>query len=444
MRIIQITPGAGGDYRCDNCLRDSALVAELRRLGHDTLMVPLYLPMAADGPDVAGRTPIFFGGINVYLQQKSALFRRTPRWLDRALDSPRLLRWIARRAAMTHARDLAEPTLSMLRGEHGRQVKELERLVAWLAGQERPDVVCLSNALLVGLARRMKAALGVPLVCMLQDEDGFLDALPEPQRAEAWRTLAQRAGEVDALVAVSRHYRDLMRGRLGLAPERIHAVHIGIAAEGFEPAASPPDPPAIGYLAPLCPAKGLDTLVEAFLALRAGGRVPGLRLRVAGATLAEHRPFVEDLRRRLADAGAAGDVEFLPAPDRAGRQRFLRTVSVLAVPAREAEAFGIFILESLASGVPVVLARRGAYPEILEATGGGVLVEPEDPRSLAEALLGLLARPEEARGMGERGRRAVLGHFNVQRMAGEMVRIFESVAAKQAGPPRCAGGKPPR
>ncbi|MCX5671317.1 MAG: glycosyltransferase family 1 protein, partial [Planctomycetota bacterium] len=182
MRIIQITPGAGTNFYCENCLRDNALVLELRRQGHDALMVPLYLPLVTEGPDATAGVPIFFGGINVYLQQKLALFRRTPRWLDRLLDARGLLKWASGRAEMTKARDLGEATLSMLRGEDGRQVKELERLVAWLAVQDRPDVICLSNALLAGLVRRMKAALGVPVVSMLQDEDGFLDALPEPYR----------------------------------------------------------------------------------------------------------------------------------------------------------------------------------------------------------------------------------------------------------------------
>jgi hypothetical protein len=356
MKIIQITPGAGGDFYCDNCLRDNALAMELRRRGHDALMVPLYLPMAADGPDAppAPPAPIFFGGINVYLQQKSAIFRRTPRWLDRLLDSPRLLARVAGRAGMTRPAALGEMTLSMLRGEEGRQVKELARLVAWLSEHERPDVVCLSNALLLGMARSIKGALGVPLVCLLQDEDAFLDAMPEPHRGEAWDLLRRRAADVDGFIAVSRHYREVMRRRLGVAPERVAAVHIG--------------------------------------------------------------------------ASAAGNVELLPALDRAGRQNFLRTVSLVAVPAREGEAFGLFVLEALASGVPVVLTRVGSYPELLER-GGGVLVAPDDPRALAAAIRELLADPERLRQAGAAGRKAVLEYFSIERMAGDIVKVFERVVA---------------
>ena len=80
MNIIQLTPGAGAMF-CGNCFRDNALVAALRKLGHSITMVPLYLPLTLDEVDQSGDTPIFFSGINVYLEQKSGLFSQTPGWL---------------------------------------------------------------------------------------------------------------------------------------------------------------------------------------------------------------------------------------------------------------------------------------------------------------------------------------------------------------------------
>jgi glycosyltransferase involved in cell wall biosynthesis len=427
VRIIQITPGAGTNFGCENCLRDNALVLELRRQGHDVLMVPLYLPLASDGPDCGPAAPIFFGGINVYLQQKSWLFRRTPRWLDRLLDARWLLRWASRRAEMTKAADLGEATLSMLRGEDGRQVKELRRLAEWLAEQPRPGAVCLSNALLAGLARPLKAAVGAPVACILQDEEGFLDALPGPYRDRAWGTLADRAADVDAFLAVSRSYGDIMLRRLHLEPGRLRVVPPGIDLAGYAPAAAPPATPTIGYLAQLNRARGLDTLVEAFLIIRAGGRLPGVRLRLAGGNTPGDRPYLDDVRGRIEAAGAAADVEFLPILDRPARQQFLRSLSVLSVPARGEPAFGLFVLEALASGVPVVQPRAGAFPELLEATGGGRLVEPESAPALAAGIEQLLADPEEARLLGERGRQAVAEKFNVQKMARDAVAVLESL-----------------
>ena len=204
MRIVQITPSAGDSFYCENCLRDAALAKAVLKLGHDVLMIPLYLPLSVEQTGSAGIAPIFFGGLNVYLQQKSAFFRKTPRWLDRLLDSPGLLRWIGRKAGMTSARDLGQTTISMLRGEQGRQIKELDRLVDWLDTQEnRPDIICLSNILLAGLAGPIKKRLGVPVVCLLQDEDGFLDGLASPYSQQAWQVLVERAGDMDSFVAVS-------------------------------------------------------------------------------------------------------------------------------------------------------------------------------------------------------------------------------------------------
>src|SRR5712692_2305180 len=289
MRVIQITPGTGSFY-CGTCLRDNALVAELRRQGHDALMVPLYLPLVVDEPPTTDETPLFYGGVNVYLQQKSALFRKSPRWLDRLLDAPSVLRLAASRAGSTEAHELGDLTVSTLRGEEGRQIKELDRLADWLTA-EQPEVVCLSNALLIGLARRIKQRTGAAVVCTLQGEDAFLDSLPDGHRDAAWQALTERATDVDAFIAVSHYYGDVMRRRAGLAADRVHVVHNGILLEGYGPAPAPPQPPVLGYLARLCPQKGLATLVEAYLLLRQRGHLPGLRLRVAGSMTAADRPF---------------------------------------------------------------------------------------------------------------------------------------------------------
>lgn len=188
---------------CGGCFRDNALVAELRRAGHHALMVPLYLPLTLDEPDQSAQTPIFFGGINVYLEQKSALFRHLPRWMLRPLESRTVLKWASGRAARTRAAEVGDLTLSMLRGEEGNQARELEALIDWLRTQEKPDVVCLSNALLTGMARRIKSALSVPVTCLLSGEDTFLDALPASVRDAAWRTLAERCREVDLFLPPS-------------------------------------------------------------------------------------------------------------------------------------------------------------------------------------------------------------------------------------------------
>lgn len=423
MRIVQITPGTGNFY-CGSCLRDNALVAGLRAVGHDALMVPLYLPFVSDESSIDDKTPIFFGGVNVYLQQKSALFRHTPVWLDQLLDSRTLLGWAAARAGMTSPTDLGELTLSMLNGQEGNQVKELGKLIAWLKEMHRPDVVCLSNVLLVGMARTIRQELGVPVVCTLQGEDSFLDSLPEPYGGRAWRLVAERCVDVQAFIAVSEYHGRLMSERLGIARERLHVVHNGINLDGYAPAVSPPDPPVVGFLARLCPQKGLDTLVDAFIRLRERGRVPGVRLRIAGTATGADESFVASLRGRLADHGLGNEAEFLTNIDADGKRRFLQGLSVLSVPATYGESFGLYLLEAWASGVPVVQPRHGAFPELLAISGGGILCEPRDPGALAAAIEGLLQDPIRARAMGRAAREVVQNRFSVGRMADEVARVL--------------------
>src|SRR5215831_16070622 len=107
MNIIQITPGAGPMF-CGNCLRDNALVTALRDLGHQVLMIPLYLPLTLDEADQSAGTPIFYSGINVYLEQKSALFRRAPDWVHSLFTGRGLLKWAAGKAAKTRAADVGD------------------------------------------------------------------------------------------------------------------------------------------------------------------------------------------------------------------------------------------------------------------------------------------------------------------------------------------------
>lgn len=415
MRILFLTPGTGSFY-CGTCMRDNALAVALRRSGHDALMVPMYLPPTLDEASAADGAPLFYGGINVYLQQVSRLFRNTPRWLDRLLDAPGALAGAAKRAGMTRPEDLGPLTLSMLRGEEGNQNKELDRLVEWLAADGRADVVVLSNALLVGLARRIRTECGSIVLCTLHGEDTFVDSLPEPDRTACWDTIAARGADVDRYVAVSRYHADLMRRRARLDPAKVDVVYNGIDLSGYAPA-SHDGPPVLGYLARMCPTKGLHTLVDAYLILHRRGSVPGLTLRVAGAQTAGDVAYVEDLMRRIDAAGAGGTVTFHPNVDRAQKVEFLRSLSVLSVPATYGESFGLYVVEALAAGVPVVQPRHAVFPELLGETGGGVLVEPDDPEALADGLEGLLRDPAAARELGAQGRARVLERFDVDTMA---------------------------
>ena len=430
MNIVQITPGAGGMY-CGNCFRDNALVAALRQLGHPTLMVPLYLPMTLDEADQSAGTPTFFGGVNVYLEQKSAFFRHAPKWLHALLDSPALLKFAAGRAAKTRAEDVGDLTISMLRGEEGNQARELDDLIAWLRTQPKPDVICLSNAMLAGLVRKLKRELQAPVVVMLQGEDAFLDAIPEPTRTEVWRTLAERVAEADLFIAPSRYFGDLMAKRLNLPADKVKVVFNGINLEGYGETSKVQSPKSkvqvLGFFARMCKEKGLDVLVEAFILLKQRGQVPALKLRIGGGCGPGDEPFVNQLKQQLASAGLLGDVEFHPNLTREQKLAFLRSLTVFSVPANYGEAFGLYVIEALASGVPVVQPRTASFPELVDATGGGVLCEPGSAPDLAGAIEQLLLNPEQRQALAESGRKTVPEKFSIGRMTGELVQIFQQL-----------------
>jgi glycosyltransferase involved in cell wall biosynthesis len=425
MKIAYIAAGAGGMF-CGSCIRDNALVAELQRQGHDALLLPIYTPLRTDEQSVA-HDRVFYGAINVYLQQLAPVLGRLPRRVRGWLDHPWLLGRVSASSSAIDAHKLGALTLSMLEGESGRQRVELESLVGWLRDDLRPDVVHLTNSMLLGLARRVKAELPqARLVCALQGEDIFLDDLEEPWRARVLQTMRQRVADVDRFVATSRFYADEMSALLDIPRERMRVARLGINLAGFGGRASEPagGPLAIGYLARICPEKGLHLLIEAFREL-ARAREPGsVVLRVAGYVGGRDRHYYEGLQSRIREWGLDRAVELHGEIDRAAKIALLDSLHVFSVPAVYREPKGLSVLEAMASGVPVVLPAHGAFPELVEETGGGLLVEPESALALAEGLAALLDDGERRRELGRRGAEGVRARFAVAAMAAETLAAY--------------------
>ena len=405
---------------CGNCFRDNALVAQLRRMGHHALMVPLYLPLTLDEADQSEGTPLFFSGLNVYLAQKFNCFQKAPNWLRSMLTSGRLLNWLGNFAGKTRGAEAGDLTLSMMRGEAGNQARELEQLIAWLKEHEQPDVVCLSNALITGLAKRIRQELGVPVVCLLEGEDAFLDSLPSPQREQTWAELSKRVADIDLFIAPTRYYADAMAQRAGIPAAKLEHINNGINLDGFEPSDLPDDPPVLGYFARMCPEKGLDALVDAFVCLKQTGPIPGLKLAIGGGCQPGDKAFVEKQKARLRAAGLLGEVTFRPNLDRDAKLVFYRGLTVLSVPA-PGEAFGLYVVEAMASGVPVVAPDDASFPEIVEGNGAGVICEKDNPQALADAIGQLLLDRERLAKCAAAGRQAAVQTFNIERMAESFV-----------------------
>ena len=209
MNIIQIIPGSGGSFYCGNCLRDSKYVDALRKLGHQVVKIPMYLPLFSDEHDISD-IPIFYGAISTYLKQVYPVFRKAPPWFDKLLNSKPMMKIAASMAGSTRAKGLEDMTISMLLGEQGEQKDELDKMADWIAKHCQPDVIHISNALLLGLARRIKEKVGVPVVCSLQDEDVWVDAMQPQFQQRIWDLMHERAKDVDALVALHWKIKELL------------------------------------------------------------------------------------------------------------------------------------------------------------------------------------------------------------------------------------------
>ena len=420
MRIVQLTPGSGDNFYCENCLRDVALVRAMRALGHEVTLVPMYLPLQIRNPEPLEAAPIFFGGINVYLQQKLGVFRKMPRWLDRWLDSPLLLKPIAKYSSMTNARDLGETTLSMLDGKDGRQNKEIDRLIDWLEGlTEKPDVIVLSNALLSGLAKPLRERLKAPVVCLLQDEDGFLDGLGSPWSEQAWQKLHDNAASIDHFISVSRYFQTVMVERIGLKTEQISVIPAGIDTQDFVPAPQPPETPTIGYLARMCHDNGLDILVNALYMLRRDERFNTVKLKITGGGTRSDDAFMHTVKLRISSQHLEDCVTFEDDYTLQARKAFLASLSVIAVPTRKPMAYGLFALEAMACGVPFVQPATGVFPELADY-GGGVLYEQNNPVHLSETLRGVLSDAPRLAQLRSNARKTAETVFAIEKTAAQM------------------------
>jgi glycosyltransferase involved in cell wall biosynthesis len=427
MRILYITAGAAQMY-CGSCLRDNALASELLARGHDVALVPLYTPTLTDEPNVS-RERVFFGGISVYLEQHSALFRHTPRLLDRLWDSKLALKLASRSSIQTSPRMLGELTVSMLKGEEGKQRKELEKLIDWLKTEPPFDIICLPYTLLIGLAAPLKEALGRPVCCTLQGEDLFLEGLPEPYRSESLRLIRESVPFVERFLAVSHYYEEFMSGYLGIPPEKMRLVPLGINLQGYEPRAPRVEgtPFTVGYFARVAPEKGLHLLAEGYVKLRETLGAGETRLEVAGYLGEEHRSYLEGVERRLGEAGLAAEFNYRGVLDRTGKIEFLRGLDVLSVPATYDEPKGIFLLEAMACGVPVVQPRRGAFTEVVEKTRGGLLVEPDDAEALAAGLQRIKEDAALASELSANAYANVRRQYAVAQMADRAIKVYEEL-----------------
>lgn len=417
MRIVYITAGAAGTI-CGNCLQDNALAAALKSRGHDVVLLPAYTPLLTDEQDVSdGR--VVFGGINLYLQGKYKFFRSSG-MLDGLLDSPRMLRWASSFAVDTDPANLGAMTQETFRGEDGAYRREMDKLVVVLRGIQ-PEVVHLTNSMLASMAGPIKRQLGVPVVCSLQGEADFLAGLREPYRSACYELLRGHGRQIDRFVAPCNDQIEAMRPILTDALGQVETIRPGISLDGVrERQESSPERFVVGFLARVSEEKGLHLLADAVQILRNNHPNRKIELRVAGWRNERSAEYL----KRVADSCELEDRGYLTREE---KFEFLAGLDVLSVPTTYRASKGLYVLEALATRVPVVLPGIGAFPELVDATGGGLICDPDNSAALAASLEQLMLEPEHAVSLGEAGRSAVQGQFHVKRMADEALALYEGV-----------------
>lgn len=423
MHVAIITAGGAGMF-CGSCMHDNAWAKSLRAAGIEVSLIPMYTPIRVDEADQTS-SPVFYGGINVYLSDRFSWWRRVPRLLTRWLDAPGVIRRATRGAVGNDARQLGSMTVSMLRGEEGPHRQAGEELAEYVR-QLRPDIVCFSNALLCPPLRVLQREFTGPTLCVLQGDDIFLDGLIEPYRSQVMALLRERVADFDGFLTHSDYYRDYMAEYLRQPVAKFHRLPLAIdcAVHGGRPKSSLGNPPTVGYFARICPEKGLDRLVEAVLILRQ--RLPNVRLRAGGYLGPQNQPYFEDVVRQAAPLGS--DFEYVGSPDSQREKiEFLKSLDVFCLPTAYRDPKGLPALEAWANGLPVVLPAHGAFPELVASTGGGLLVAPGNSTALAAALERLLTDEGLRADLAGRGHAGVRREHDLPGLARATVVLFKAM-----------------
>lgn len=427
MKIINIVPGFGGTFYCGNCLRDSAFTKWLKKAGHDAHTLPLYMPLNAINNYSDDGVPVFFGAVNVYLEQKFKFLRHMPKWLHDFFNSPAILRYAAKKSESTRAQGLEEMTISMLKGHEGYQQEELELLINFLKNHEKPDVVHLSNALLMGLAGKIREELNIPVVCSLQDEDVWLDAMSPDYQTKLWGLMCDKSNDIDAFIAVSQYFGNIMQKRMCIPDKKLHIVPIGVDPNAYTYSEPNQDAPTIGYLSRMNRANGFEIVIDAFIELKKKPEFKNALLKATGGKTDDDKKFLKKQMKKLERNGIDKDIEFVEDFRTEKLSDFFRQLSVLSVPVLKGEAFGMYQLEALAGGVPIVQPAIAAFPEIAKETKGGETYEPNTPIALAEKLAEVLSNKGKLLEYSKNGRKSVVEKYSTEKVTKNILEIYQQV-----------------
>lgn len=386
IKILFIVTASGDSFYCGNCFRDNLHANALRRAGHDVIVMPLYLPLKHES--FKSDTPLFFPATSFYVAQKFFKKRNMPKWMEKMLSTSAALDVAASFSGSTSAEGMEGLTLSMINGTDLAFKEQVKSLVKWIENQEKPDIIHLSSTLVIGIAKAIKQKTDIPIVCSLQDEEVWIDNLQKKYAATAWKSICAHLKYIDQFVTSSEFYK---RRALCKMPDitNIEVVYPGINREKYT-SSNYPENPTIGFFYRMNRENGLYILAEAFVKLKEKNCIPNLKLKIGGGFTSMDKQFLKQAKKTLYPF--MDDVLWSDTYSLDDHQQFYKGITVLSVPLTFDEGVGLYICEALAAGRPAVEPATGSFPEIVG--NAGILYEPNDSTSLANALEKLLSDGE--------------------------------------------------
>ncbi len=428
MKIVYLVTGSGGSFYCGNCYRDMLYVRAIRKVpGISATAIPLYLPPQKDGTASEFDPNVFFGAISMYVRGKIPFLRRMPDFMDKLLDTGPMLKFAAHKAGTTRTEGMEDLTLNMITGENAFREKEVDRLISYLKKTGKPDIIHLSNALIVGLAHHLKKKMDVRIVCSLLNEDDWIDDMSEPYRSLAWKMIAKEAVHVDAFITPSNYYKNHFIRLTGVEGDNIHIVPLGIETPAETPREENIHAPSIGYFCRVNEMNGFDKIVDAFIRLKSDNSIPGLTLHVCGGYTADDRPYVRKQVRKITRHGYKDSVRICQEFEGDMKREFFKSIDLMSVPVRKHDGYGLYILEANSEGVPVVQPDTGAFAEIVKMTGGGVIYSPDTTEELALIISKMLKDKDLLVKLGEAGRKGVREKLTLSEMSSGLEKVYKSL-----------------
>jgi glycosyltransferase involved in cell wall biosynthesis len=236
--------------------------------------------------------------------------------------------------------------------------------------------------------------------------------------------IAKEAGYVDVFVTPSRYYRELFMSKTGHKGDNIEIVPLGFDPETKEISRTEREPASIGFFSRINRYNGIDKLVDAFIEMKNQDQIPGLSLKICGGYTGIDKDFISEQIKKIREHKLEKSIRIYPDFEGDKKLEFFSDVDVISVPVRKYDGYGLYLLEANASGIPVVQPATGAFPEIVEKTGGGIIYSPDTVGALADNLTKLLKDRTLITSLGQKGSEMVRKEFSLEKMSAGLSEVY--------------------